>query len=142
MPDSVARFTISIPPELLATFDEVCASKGYASRSEAIRDAIRDYLVSHDWSVEDEGRDVVGTITLIYSTAVSRLPVDLAERQGQRKPRIVSTMLVDLDAERAIAVVVVRGTGREVTALADELISLRGVEHGRLVRSPSAAPES
>jgi CopG family nickel-responsive transcriptional regulator len=28
---------------------------------------------------------------------------------------------------------VVRGSGQEVAALADELISLRGVKHGRLV---------
>jgi CopG family nickel-responsive transcriptional regulator len=138
MPDSVARFTISIPPELLATFDEVCASKGYASRSEAIRDAIRDYLISHDWSVEEDGREVVGTITLIYSAVARRLAEELAERQSQRKTQLLSTLHVHLDAERSIAVVVVRGSGREVTALADELISLRGVEHGRLVCSTSA----
>lgn len=138
MPDSVARFTISIPPELLATFDEVCAGKGYASRSEAIRDAIRDYLISHDWSVEADGREVVGTITLIYGAGARRLAEELAERQSRRKTQLLSTLHVPLDTERSIAVVVVRGSGREVTALADELISLRGVEHGRLVCSATA----
>lgn len=139
MPDSVARFTISIPPELLATFDEVCASKGYASRSEAIRDAIRDYLIAHEWSAADNG-EVVGTITLVYGNGVRRLTEELTERQTRRQTQVMSTLHVHLDADNSIAVVVVRGSGREVAALADELISLRGVKHGRLVYSATGAP--
>ena len=135
MPDSVARFTISVPPELLATFDEVCAGKGYTSRSEAVRDAIRDYLIAHEWaSHEDEG-EVVGTITLVYDHEIRKLSDELLERQHRKHAQILSSLHVHLDARNCLEVVVVRGTGREVAALADLLISLRGVKHGRLVSS-------
>ena len=36
------RISISLPSKLLREFDEIIAERGYASRSEAIRDAIRD----------------------------------------------------------------------------------------------------
>lgn len=141
MPDAVARFTISIPPDLLTTFDEVCASKGYTSRSEAVRDAIRDYLVAHEWSGEEatNGQEVVGTITLVYDHEVRRLPDELLERQHRHHPRVLSSLHIHLDEKNCLEVVVVKGTGSEVTALADELISLRGVKHGRLVCSTAGA---
>jgi CopG family nickel-responsive transcriptional regulator len=139
MPDAVARFTISIPPELLTTFDEVCASKGYTSRSEAVRDAIRDYLVSHDWTSNNGHGEVVGTITLVYDHEVRRLSDELLERQHRNHSRVLSSLHVHLDDKNCLEVVIVKGTGAEVTALADELISLRGVKHGRLVCSTASA---
>jgi CopG family nickel-responsive transcriptional regulator len=139
MPESVARFTISIPPELLATFDEVCAGKGYASRSEAIRDAIRDYLIAHDWAGGNDDREVVGTITLVYDHESRRLTDELTERQHRRHTHVLSSLHIHLDRNNCLEVVVVRGTGKEVAALADELISLRGVKHGRLVCSTTGS---
>jgi CopG family nickel-responsive transcriptional regulator len=133
MPDSVARFTISIPPELLATFDEVCASKGYASRSEAIRDAIRDYLIAHEWAAAAERGEVVGTITLVCGSGPRRISEELAERLSRRRTQVLSTLEVPADDNNSVVVLVVKGPGVEVAALADELISLRSVKHGRLV---------
>lgn len=132
MPEPVERFTISIPPDLLMTFDEVCAGKGYASRSEAVRDAIRDYLVAHNWSGEPNG-DVVGTITLVYG-ADGRAARDEATAPGAHA-RILSSLSVPLDRSHSLEVIVARGSSAGVAALADELISLRGVKHGRLVRT-------
>jgi CopG family nickel-responsive transcriptional regulator len=139
MPDAVARFTVSIPPELLTTFDEVCAHKGYASRSEAIRDAIRDYLVAHQWGAEEQAGEMVGTITLVYDHEVRHLADQLTQRQHQHHAHVLSSLHIHLDARNCLEVVVVRGTGAQVTALADELISLRGVKHGRLVCSTAGA---
>jgi CopG family transcriptional regulator, nickel-responsive regulator len=133
MPDSVARFTISVPPELLATFDEVSAGKGYTSRSEAVRDAIREYLITHDWGAKGDEGEVVGTITLVYDHEIRKLSDELLERQHRKHTHVLSSLHVHLDARNCLEVVVVRGTGKEVAALADELISLRGVKHGRLV---------
>jgi CopG family nickel-responsive transcriptional regulator len=139
MPDNVSRFTISIAPELLATFDEVCAGKGYASRSEAVRDAIRDYLVAHEWTAQGERGEVVGTITLLYDHEIRRLSDELLERQHEHHSHVLSTMHIHLDARNCLEVVVVRGTAHEVAHLADALISLRGVKHGRLVCTTTGA---
>lgn len=139
MPDSVARFTVSIPPELLATFDEVCASKGYGSRSEAVRDAIRDYLVAHNWTNDEGEGEVVGSVTLVYDHESRRLSDELVERQHRSHAHVLSSLHVHLDARNCMEVVVLRGSRKEVAALADELISLRGVKHGRLVCSTTGS---
>lgn len=139
MPDNVARFTISIAPELLATFDEICAGKGYVSRSEAVRDAIRDYLVSHEWAAQGEHGEVVGTITLLYDHEMRRLSDELVERQHQHHAHVLSSLHIHLDPKNCLEVVVVRGSAQQVQELADGLISLRGVKHGRLVCTTTGA---
>ena len=139
MPDTVARFTISVPPDLLSQFDEVSAGKGYASRSEAVRDALRDYLVAHDWAADGQEGDVVGSITLVYDHAVRGLRTELLDRQHRRHAHVLSSMHVHLDERNCLEVVLVRGDRKELAALADDLISLRGVKHGRLVCSTTGA---
>lgn len=133
MAEGLERFTISIDPDLLAKFDSVCASKGYASRSEAVRDAIRDYLVAHNWDTEELSGDVVGTVTLVYDHEIRRLSDQLVDRQHRHHTHVLSTLHIHLDERNCLEVIVVRGTRDEVAALADSLISLRGVKHGRLV---------
>ncbi|WP_457611927.1 ribbon-helix-helix protein, CopG family, partial [Methanocaldococcus sp.] len=60
------RISISIPAKLLKEFDEVIAEKGYASRSEAIRDAIRDYIIRYKWLQSMEG-ERAGSVNVIYN---------------------------------------------------------------------------
>src|SRR5687768_3763578 len=110
MADTVARFTISVPPSLLAKFDEVCAGKGYTSRSEAVRDAIREYLVTHEWSTGGDTHEVVGTITLVYDHELRHLSNELVERQHRHHTHILSAMHVHLDERNCLEVLVVRGS--------------------------------
>ena len=58
------RFGVSMDRELLESFDREIVLKGYANRSEAIRDLIRNQLVEMEWSGDDV--EVAGTITLVY----------------------------------------------------------------------------
>ena len=46
---AVIRFGISLDKVLLERFDGLIEKKGYANRSEAIRDLIRDSLVMEEW---------------------------------------------------------------------------------------------
>src|SRR5699024_7236209 len=43
------RFAVSMHERLLRQFDELRTRRGYETRSEAIRDLIRDQLVSDGW---------------------------------------------------------------------------------------------
>ena len=47
----VIRFGVSLDERLLAKFDRLNERKGYANRSEAIRDLIRDSLVREQWEL-------------------------------------------------------------------------------------------
>jgi CopG family nickel-responsive transcriptional regulator len=124
------RFGISMNEQLLFQFDRKIVSQGYANRSEAIRDLIRNRLVELEWS--DDEREVAGTITLVYDHHVRGLGSLLTELQHDWHHVILSTMHVHLDHHNCLEVLVVKGPAAQARKLADRLIGTRGVKHGQL----------
>ncbi len=129
----LSRTGVSIDPELLERFDRFIESQGYANRSEAFRDLIRDRLVSA--AVHAPNAEAIGTVTLIYDHHRRLLPEKLTDIQHEHYELIISTLHAHLDHESCLEVIVLRGKSRDVQKLADRLISTKGVQHGRLVMS-------
>ncbi len=126
------RFTISMEEELLEAFDRVIDKRGYGSRSEAIRDLIRDGMVKDEWEGDD---DVMGVISLVYDHHQHKLQEKVTELQHDFHDQIVSTTHVHMDHHNCLEVIIVRGTAVSVQQLADSLIALRGVRNGHLAMS-------
>lgn len=124
----VTRFGVSLDETLLARFDRMIARKGYANRSEAIRDLIREALVREQW--ESGTGEAVGTITLVYNHDTRDLADRLTDLQHAHFSSIVSTLHVHLDAHHCLEVLVLRGKARDLKRIADRLIGTRGVKHG------------
>jgi CopG family transcriptional regulator, nickel-responsive regulator len=129
----LSRIGVSLDSELLRRFDSFISDKGYQNGSEAFRDLIRDRLVGS--VVVAANALVVGTVTLIYDHHARLLPEKLADLQHESREIIISTLHAHLDHDTCLEVVVLRGKSREVQRLADQLISTKGVRHGRLVMS-------
>ena len=129
--NELTRFGVSIPADLVNSFDESIRRKGYRTRSEAIRDMMRDYLVEGEW--ESEQDEVVGTITIVYDHHTRELSNALTGMQHESHDAILCTTHVHLDHHNCLEVIVVKGTAEQVRAIADRLISTRGVKHGKLV---------
>ena len=127
----VMRFGVSVPGRLMDAFDKRIHAKGYRTRSEAIRDIIRDYLVEGEW--EQHTGAVVGTITVVYDHATRELTHALTELQHQFHGAVCCSTHVHLDEHNCLEVIVVKGRAKVVQEIADQLISTRGVKHGRLV---------
>ena len=125
------RFGISMDSRLLSRFDQLIDEKGYSNRSEAIRDLIRDELVEQSW--EEEDKETVGTITLVYDHEIRDLTEKLIDYQHQVHGAVISALHVHLDKHNCLEVLVVKGKGREIKKVADRLIGTRGVKHGKLV---------
>ena len=128
---SITRFGISLDNGLLKSFDNLIFDKGYANRSEAIRDLIRSSLVEDEW--KGGAKETMGTITIVYSHHTTDLADNLTEVQHQFHKSIVSTMHVHLDKHNCLEVLVVKGKGRDIKKIADLLIGTKGVKHGKLV---------
>jgi len=135
--NSLTRFGISIDDELLQTFDQLIEKAGYQSRSEAIRDLIRNYLVQRQW--EDSQAAVVGTITLVYDHHVTDVEHQLTHQQHEHVGQICASTHVHLDQHNCLEVIIVRGPARMVRSLADHLIAQRGVKHGNLTCTTTGA---
>lgn len=127
----VERFGVSMSPELLKAFDARIRQKGYASRSEAIRDIVRNYLVEEQW--QDEKETVVGTVTLVYDHHTRELDSALTEMQHEHHDAIQCATHVHLDHHNCLEVIVVKGKSKQVREIGDRLISARGVKHGKIV---------
>ncbi len=127
---SITRFGISLDNALLQGFDRRNKKKGYANRSEAIRDLIRDSLVTEEW--ESFTTETVGTITLVYSHDTRELTDNLTELQHHYHQSILSAMHIHLDGHNCLEVIVVKGKARDIKAIADRLIGTKGVKHGKL----------
>jgi CopG family nickel-responsive transcriptional regulator len=127
---AVVRFGISLDGALLQKFDGLIESKGYANRSEAIRDLIRDTLVRREW--ETARTETVGAITIVYSHDKRELTDTLTDLQHRYYDSIISSLHVHLDEHNCLEVIVVRGKGKDIQAIADRLIGTKGVKHGTL----------
>ena len=126
----LTRFGISIEEELLERFDQEIVNKGYKNRSEAIRDLIRDNLVDLEW--EEDKEEVAGTITLVYDHHTRGLSDLLTELQHSYHQLILSTMHVHLDHHNCLEILVIKGKAKEAKEVANQLVSVKGVLHGKL----------
>jgi CopG family nickel-responsive transcriptional regulator len=131
----LSRIGVAIDSDLLAKFDELIGNRGYTNRSEAFRDLIRDELVQKSWESPDS--EVVGTVTLVYDHHVRMLSEKLTDMQHDHHEQILSTLHVHLDHDNCLEVVVVKGKAKNVQAIAEKLISTKGVKHGRLALTTS-----
>ncbi len=124
----LTRFGVSLDEELLEPFDALCAVKGYSNRSEAIRDLIRKALVAEAWQQAD-GQGA-GTLTLVYDHHKNDLARRLTQMQHDEHDIIIATLHVHLDHHNCLEVLILKGEAARVRALADKLISCKGVKHG------------
>ncbi len=127
---SLVRTGISLDRELLSRFDRAIARKGYGSRSEAIRDLVREHSVEADVA---SNKVIVGTLTVLYDHHQPRLSERLIEAQHHYHGKVLATTHVHLDARNCLEVVIVKGRSAEVQHFADHILSLRGLKHGKLV---------
>ena len=127
---NIIRFGISLDERLLKDFDALILRKGYANRSESIRDLIRDSLISE--KLELGAEEAVGIITLVYSHDARSHRDLLADLQHKYFHIIISTIHVHLDRHNCLEVIVAKGKGSEIKKIADRLIGTKGVKHGKL----------
>ncbi len=130
------RFGVSIPKELLDKFDDMIADRGYRNRSEAIRDMIRDRIVEREW---EEDEEVMGVVTLLYDHHQHHLSDKLTGLQHDFHQLVISTTHLHVDADNCLELIAVKGHGGEVRAMANKLISTKGVIHGKLLATSTGA---
>jgi len=132
----LSRTGISLEHDLLAGFDKLIARRGYKNRSEAVRDLIRDALLT---DAVDSNEQVVGTLTLVYDHHVPSLSQKLTEVQHHGGAMVLAATHVHLDHHYCLEVIIMRGHSRELRQMADNMMAMRGVELGKLVLTNSGA---
>jgi len=125
------RFTVSVEEDLLNDFDRYCKQEEFATRSEAVRQLIRDRLTSRAW--ESGSHEVAGTLTLVYDHHRSLLGDRLTQLQHDNTDLIVSTTHVHLTHHLCLEVIILRGPATRLQQIAAQLKGLKGIHKGELV---------
>ena len=112
-------------------FDTLIQKRGYASRSEAVRDILRAQLQQRA-SRDNANGYCIGTLAYVYHHDQRDLSERLANLQHAHHDLIVATMRAHLDHEQCIETIILKGRARRVQELADRLVAEHGVRHGQL----------
>ena len=126
------RFSISVDDHLLQNFDSLITEQGYENRSEALRDLMRDALVKSKVDDTAETDEVMGSLTLVYDHHANDLSDKMNDLQHQFYNLIVSVLHVHISHDDCMEVIVLRGNGKSIRSIANSLLSLKGVKHGKL----------
>ena len=132
------RFTISLEEALAREFDALIRSRGYTSRSEAVRDMLRKELEGARLE-RQEAPHCVASLSYVYNHHERQLAERITDKQHEAHDLVVSSMHVHLDHDHCMEAVILRGETREVRRFADGLSAERGVRHGLLNLIPVEA---
>jgi CopG family transcriptional regulator, nickel-responsive regulator len=135
MPD-IARFSVSLEDDLLQKFDQYCQQQQFATRSEAVRQLIRNELTERAWQAE--AGDAAGTLTLVYDHHRQQLRDHLTQLQHDNTDLVISTLHAHLTHDLCLEVIVLRGPADRLQTIAAKLRGLKGIFKGELVMASAS----
>ena len=127
----ITRFSVSLEDDLLEQFDRYCQQQQFATRSEAIRQLLRETLTKEAWA--GESKDAAGTLTLVYDHHRPQLRDHLTKLQHDHTDMVVSTLHAHLTHDLCLEVIVLRGPSAKLQKIASQLRGLKGIYKGELV---------
>ncbi|MDD1729248.1 MAG: nickel-responsive transcriptional regulator NikR [Methanospirillum sp.] len=133
--NDLSRIGVSLPASLLNSFDKILKTRGYSSRSEGIRDAIRSYIRYYKWMGELTG-ERQGVITIVYDHHQRGLIAAITDIQHDYMGLIQASLHSHVSHTRCVEVLLVRGGVHEVKEVAERLMAQKGVETVKLTTIP------
>lgn len=129
--ETVTRIGVSLEPELLNLFDDAILKKGYVSRSEAIRDLIRDSLAENTWKNDDDR--VIGVFIVVIDLRVTNV-LDKTDSVYRVHSQVFSHSLSMLVSNFSkMNIIVASGKLFELRNFLEDITSIKGVLRCKLV---------
>lgn len=129
---ALKRFGVSLEEDLLESLDSFVLENGFANRSQAIRFLVEKSLAEKKWQCN---HIVAGTIFIIYDQKRAEIMNRIAEIELSMQELVLSSSSYYLSGEVTLHVSTVMGEARRLTSLADQLTSIKGIRHGKLLMS-------
>jgi CopG family nickel-responsive transcriptional regulator len=125
----LVRLSLSLEKPLFDKLERLVRQRGYANRSEFVRDMIRQNLVQTEWQRDQE---VIGTITLVYDHHRRQLSEKLTSLQHHHHGAVLATTHVHLTEHLCAEMILIRGRASLIRKLADQIHQQKGVLHAEL----------
>jgi len=118
--------SITLPPELLKKFDDFTKARGYYSRSEAFRDAIRNLITEAEVASFKGGR--VST-TIMITCDYARKDVDrrVSEVRHEFDDVVIENVHRHIEEKYCLEIFIAEGTLQRILDLVGRIRGMRGI---------------
>ncbi|RDU62610.1 nickel-responsive transcriptional regulator NikR [Helicobacter didelphidarum] len=138
--DSIIRFSVSLPATLLEELDYKITQNGYTSRSELVRDMIREKIVDEKWEKgEGEGtEEYLGVLVIIYDHHQNGLNQKMNKIQHESESvEVLCTTHIHIDHHNCLETLILCGNQPGIEKISIEIAGLLGVKFAKLTRTAS-----
>lgn len=129
---SVTRFSVSLEQELLTALDDYVELNHFSNRSQAFRHLVNKNIVEQKWQCNNY---VAGSVTLLYDPHKREIQNQITDIQDSYYQEILSTQRIILDKHLHMEIIAIKGIASRLTELADKLITIKGMQNGKLTMS-------
>ena len=126
----VERIGVSLDKKLLSMFDKLIDKQGYQSRSEAIRDLVRQQLSTE--RLGNPKTKAVAAVFLVYDHHSTKLAEKIIGLQHSYVLQTISSMHIHLDEHDCLEIIALRGRVGQINKMAENIVSLKGVKLGKV----------
>jgi CopG family nickel-responsive transcriptional regulator len=132
--DKMTIVSISVPSELLSRFDEVLATKGFRSRSDAMRESMRSFVDEAEWDSTEGENQIV--ITMIYDEIGPRGELSVLQH---RYEEIQMMLHLHLEKGQCMEVFIARGPNSRLREILGKIRKVKGVRSIRFISTSRSA---
>ena len=133
--DSLTVVSITLPSELLKKFDEFSKARGYYSRSEAFRDALRSLIAEAEVGKAEKGA-VASTIMTICEYAKRDVDLRMSEVRHEFDDIVVENVHRHIDKQYCLEIFIAGGKYPRVRELIGRIRGMRGILEVKAVFLP------
>lgn len=119
--------SITLPNELLKKFDQFMKMRGYYSRSEAFRDAIRN-LIAESEIAKMETENVAATIMITCDYARRDIDLRITEVRHEFDDVVVENVHRHIDEKYCLEIFIAEGKNERIVDLIGRVRGMRGIQ--------------
>lgn len=119
--------SITLPPDLLRKFEDFTQSKGYYSRSEAFRDAVR-ALISESELAALQSENVAATIMVTCDYARKDVDLKMTEVRHEFDDVVIENVHRHIGEKYCLEIFIAQGNNGRILTLVNRLRGMHGIQ--------------
>ena len=127
--------SVTIPGELLKKFDELIKTRGYYSRSEAFRDAIRN-LIAEAELAKMETSNVAATIMITCDYARKDADLKMTEIRHEFDDVVIENVHRHIGQKYCLEIFIAEGKNQRILDLIGRVRGMRGIQQVKAIFLP------
>ncbi len=126
---------MSLTDSLLKKVDSLVSEKGFSSRSEAMRDALRNYLSDYELN-KFQGGWITATITAISEHESHEVDEKLTRVRHQHSKIVYSNMHLHLSETYCLEIFITQGEASDILDFVSRIRAIQGIQQVRYTTNP------